>query len=57
MYTAIYLGDFANPLIMSPVRAWLGIHGAFLAVSAVLAAGAAWAATRHVLVRRPSART
>ena len=57
MYTAIYLGDFANPLIMTPVRAWLGIHGAFLAVSAVLAAGAAWAATLHVLMRRPSART
>lgn len=55
MYTAIYLGDFANPLVITPVRAWFGIHWAFLAVRAVLAAGAAWAATRHVLVRRPSA--
>lgn len=56
MYTAIYLGDFANPLIITPIRAWLGVHGAFLAVSAGLAAGAVWAVTRHALVRRPSER-
>ena len=53
MYTAIYLGDFANPLIVTPVRAWFGIHGAFIAVSAALAAGAIWATGRHILVSRP----
>jgi MFS family permease len=46
MYTAIYLGDFANPLLVTPLRSLLGIHGAFIAVSAVLAVSAAYVAFR-----------
>jgi MFS family permease len=46
MYTAIYLGDFANPLLVTPLRSLLGIHGAFITVSVVLAVSAAYVALR-----------
>jgi MFS family permease len=36
MYTALYLGDFLNPLVINPVRAHFGIHHAFALVGAVL---------------------
>lgn len=40
MYSAVFLGDFINPLVITPLRTGLGIHHAFLAVAAALAAGA-----------------
>ena len=52
MYTAIYLGDFANPLLVTPLRSVLGIHGAFLAVAATLGAAAVYAAGRPVYARQ-----
>ncbi|WP_156495535.1 MFS transporter [Croceicoccus estronivorus] len=36
-FTVLYIADFLNPLIMTPLRALIGIHGAFLAMAAALA--------------------
>jgi len=33
LLSAVFLGQFLNPLIVDPLRTSLGIHGAFLAVS------------------------
>jgi dipeptide/tripeptide permease len=40
MYSAVFLGDFINPLVITPLRTGLGIHHAFLVVAGVLAMGA-----------------
>jgi MFS family permease len=42
MYTALYLGSFANPLLVAPLAAWLGRHGALLVSAGLLAGGVAW---------------
>ncbi len=39
MFMTFYLADFLNPLAVYPFRVTIGIHGAFLAASALLAAG------------------
>jgi MFS family permease len=54
MFTMLFVGDFLNPLLIAPVKAWLGIHGAFLLVAALLGAGAlvVLAGHRHV-ARQP----
>lgn len=39
----VFLGQFLNPLLIDPVRALLGIHGAFIAVGGVFAVLAALA--------------
>lgn len=39
-YTAIFTGDFLNPIAFAPVAARIGIDGAFLAVAAALVVGA-----------------
>lgn len=43
-FTVLYLADFVNPLVMTPLRAAVGIHTAFLVMAATLffAAGAMW---------------
>jgi MFS family permease len=48
MFTILYVADFLNPLIVTPLRLALGIHGAFVAIGAVLliAALAAFGFTR-----------
>lgn len=40
MYTAIFLGEFLNPLFLNPIRTGLGIHAAFLVVGGLLAVSA-----------------
>lgn len=39
-FTVLYIADFVNPLIMTPLRAAVGIHNAFLFAAASLAIGA-----------------
>ena len=40
LFTVQFFGEFMNPFVVTPLAGLLGIHGAFLAVSAMLAAGA-----------------
>ena len=37
LYTAMFFGEFANPIVVTPLAALLGIHGAFIFVAAALA--------------------
>jgi len=46
-FTVLYIADFVNPLIMTPLRAAIGIHGAFLAAAATLAVAAVVMAGRR----------
>lgn len=46
MYTAMFLGDFANPLVINPLRAAVGNHGAFTVVGVALLGAAAVCAFR-----------
>ena len=52
MLTAQYLGDFANPIVVAPIRFLFGIHGAFIAFGAALLVGLAWSLLRR---RQPAA--
>lgn len=36
MFTALYVADFLNPLVVSPIRSGFGIHAAFIAIGSVL---------------------
>ncbi len=36
MYTAMFVGQFLNPFIATPLRLWVGNHNAFLVVGAAL---------------------
>ncbi len=38
LLSAVFLGQFLNPLVVDPLRSGLGIHGAFIAVGAVFLA-------------------
>lgn len=49
MYTAMYIGNFLNPLIMTPARQAIGNHQVFLTVGVLLAVAAA----AQALVKRP----
>jgi hypothetical protein len=40
LFTVQFFGEFMNPFVVTPLAGLLGIHGAFLAVSALLGAGA-----------------
>ena len=40
MFTVLYVADFLNPLIVTPLRAVTGIHGAFIVIGGVLLASA-----------------
>lgn len=46
MYTAMYIGDFVNPLIINPLRAAVGNHHAFTIVGVVLLGAAGIRALR-----------
>lgn len=46
MYSAVFLGDFVNPLVITPLRTGWGIHQAFLLVAGALALGAVWVLAR-----------
>lgn len=46
MYTAMFIGDFANPLVINPLRAAVGNHGAFTVVGVALLGAAAICAFR-----------
>jgi len=48
-YMAMYLGDFMNPLIVTPMRLAIGKHQAFAVIGGLLALGAA----AQALARRP----
>lgn len=52
MLTAQYLGDFANPIVVAPIRFLFGIHGAFIAFGLALLVGLAWSLLRR---RQPAA--
>lgn len=55
LYMAMYIGDFLNPLIVTPLRGALGNHAAFVVVGGLLLAGAAArAASRHAGIARPT---
>lgn len=47
MLTAQYLGDFANPFVVAPIRFLLGIHGAFVVFGLALVAGFLWSVLRR----------
>ncbi len=51
MYTAMYIGNFLNPLLMTPARQAIGNHAVFLICGLLLAAGAAaqWKAKNPVV--------
>jgi MFS family permease len=51
MYTAMYIGNFLNPLIMTPARQYIGNHPVFLICGLLLAAGAVaqWTAKRPIV--------
>lgn len=38
LFGAFFLGEFLSPMVMTPLRLWLGVHGAFSAVGLLLAA-------------------
>lgn len=40
-FTVLYVADFINPLVMTPLRAAIGIHGAFMVSAVALLAAAA----------------
>lgn len=42
LYTALYLGDFLNPLVVNPLRGQVGLHGVFVLVGCVLAASSVY---------------
>lgn len=46
-FTVLYIADFVNPLIMTPLRAAIGIHGAFLVAAGALAVAIVVMATRR----------
>jgi MFS family permease len=48
-YTVMYIGDFMNPLIVTPMRGEIGNHAAFAVIGALLAA----AAIAQAFLRRP----
>lgn len=56
MYTALYLGSFSNPLVVAPVAAALGRHGALLVSAALLAGSAALVLLRRQAVPRHALR-
>lgn len=39
-FTVLYIADFINPLVMTPLRATIGIHGAFMAAALALVGAA-----------------
>jgi MFS family permease len=43
LYSATFIGDFLNPLAVTPLRLGFGIHGAFMGIGAACLAGAALA--------------
>jgi len=47
MYSATFVGDFLNPLAVAPLRYAFGIHGAFVVVGCLCAAGALFVALRR----------
>jgi len=47
LYTTQFFGEFMNPFVVTPLAGLLGIHGAFLAVSALLVAGGLGVALRR----------
>lgn len=46
MFTALYVADFLNPLVVTPIRAGFGIHAAFIVVGSVLVLAAIPLASR-----------
>jgi hypothetical protein len=42
-----FVGDFLNPLAVAPLRYAFGIHGAFVVVGCLCAAGALFVALRR----------
>jgi MFS family permease len=49
LFSATFVGDFLNPLAVTPLRLAFGIHGAFIGIGSLFVAGALW-----VLLRRRS---
>lgn len=47
MYTMIFVGEFANPLVVTPLSLQFGIHTAFVVVGCLTAAGAVVAAWKR----------
>ena len=47
MFTAIYLGDFINPVLTGPLRQLFGIHGVFVAVGLLCMVGGAVVTVRN----------
>lgn len=41
-YSAVYLGDFLNPVVVAPIRYIVGIHGVFLVMGILVALGLIW---------------
>jgi hypothetical protein len=41
MYSFLFLGSFSNPLLVAPLAAAFGPHGALLSTAAMVAIGAA----------------
>lgn len=53
VFSAAYIGQFLNPIILEPLRQLLGIHGVFVAVGALLAAIGV-AGFGYAAVRKPA---
>lgn len=47
MFTTLYVADFLNPLIVTPLRGAIGLHAAFMAIGAALIALATVLAVRR----------
>ena len=47
LYTATFVGDFLNPLIVAPLRYLFGIHGAFVSIGLACLAGGLFSAVRR----------
>ncbi len=55
MYTATYIGNFLNPLIMTPIRREIGNHETFMALGIVLLiAAVVQSLTRRSVVAEPA---
>ena len=46
LFSATFVGDFLNPLAVTPLRLAFGIHGAFIGIGSMAVAGALWVMLR-----------
>jgi len=54
MTSAMFMGDFINPLVVHPIKELLGLQAAFHILGTLVLAGLAWSLIRPMLGSRPA---